>query len=433
MHFTGYPDQAVSLLISPFPDAHQQAAMSNSNPAPRRRLSRPPLIHHTTSFTDHANRPAYTFWSGTDDDLTPPSFSFQVYTTADVALTTRWPKELFSDDGGSWRVDVYEQQPDVWACVEHQRRERQWRNEHPSEGPGKIVERYAEEAAMGGFIIVIDRERWYWQHEGDDGGLEGPLGVWFDVREGERRGILDGGIDGDGMVFEQAEMRVQRMATATNPNHELRIVWMRAGMWDWEDVAASRARQEAEREPETESQPPSVQLVEVQVTASETPSGGIILQTDIPDGDVPTLIYTLYPLFTTTTPLTPAERTSIARRFVAHLATHLPSSSVQLEATPQMSSLTECIAYAATSDTSVGYLTPSGRRFPEYGFGAGTVRMREHENGYARFLVVLDREQWEEEGVCFVWAEPRGEGAEILVGRVGGGMSGVAERLGGLR
>lgn len=396
---------------------------------PRRRQVHRTLTHREVPFTDHANRPACSLWSATeDDDTAPPTFSFQVYTTSGTELKARFPIELFSDDVGAWRIDVYEQLPDVWACIEHQRLERMWRKER-ADGPGKIVGRYGEEAAMGGFIIVIDRPEWYWQNTGDDGRKGGPLGVWFDPREQQERRIVSGGTDIDGMVFEQLEIQVGRMATPSHPNYELYRVWGRAGMWDWEEYEAGRdalaqveaeAEAEAEAETQPETQPPLTRLAQLASARITVSDRSIVLQTD----NDPELVYTVYPIFATTTP---ADLISIARQFAAHLT----SRSVRLEVVLQLPGIGECIAYAATADTYVGYRTTSGRRFPEYGAALGTMQMQQGQSQYKRFLVVLDSAEWErEDGVCFVWVR---ENQGILVGRVGGGMVGVAERLGGVR
>lgn len=326
--------------------------------------------------------------------------------------------ELFPENDGVWSIDVYEELPDLWACVEHQLRERQWRKEHAG-NPRRIVERYHGESAMRGVIVVVDRAEWYWRDASDDGRTDGPLAVWFDTREKQGRRIVGGGIDIGDMVFEQIEMRVERMPTATHPNRDLQRVWAQALKWQPEDGEESQedtyAPMEAEPGTKTESRSPSppMQLADACITTS---GGSIILQTD----DDPELIYTIYPIFAT-----PADRTSIARRF----ATCLRSQSVRLEVAPQFAGIRECIGYAASADTNVGYRSAYGRRFPAYGSSSGTMQMRESPSIYKRFLVVLDNEEWErEDGVCFVWV---GDTGEIIVGRVGRGMRGVAERLRG--
>lgn len=266
------------------------------------------------------------------------------------------------------------------------------------------MERYGEEAAMGGFIVVVDRAEWHWRDAGDDGRRDGPLGVWFDTRQQHGRRIVSGGIDVTGMVFEQLEIRVDRMATASHPNYELQRVWSRAGMGECRADTDTPAQARAES-------PPS--LTTARITAS---GGSTVLQTD----DDPELIYTVCPIFAT------GDLAGIARRFAAHLT----SRSVRLEVVPPLPGIGECVAYAADADRQVGYRTTSGRRFPEYGAAVGTMQMRQGPSAYRGFLVVLDSAEWErEDGVCFVWVrEDRG----ILVGRVGGGMRGVAERLGGV-
>lgn len=440
----------------------------------RRQLSgaRRQISHgHTVSFTDHAGRPAYSLWNGDSPDK--PSFSFQVYTTVDLgneALTTRWPTELFADDGGAWRVDVYEQLTDVWACVEHQKRERRWRKEQQeqSEGelPGRIVERYDDLSERGtstadGFIVVIDRAQWFWRGSDDDGKVGGPLAVWFDTREQAEKRVVQGAIDEENMVFEQVELQIQRMPTATHPNLELKDVWMRAGMWEWEDIEElPRAPPTAEAEAEAQVAPAQLDILAgARVTTSETQSGSIVLQVGFPPSgraDDFTFVYTVYPAFATAAPLTADDRTKIGRSFLAHLTHFLPVSqpgtspeepfqTVRLEVAPQLPSLEHCLAHNASHAQSVGYLSsyaqsPQRRRFPEYGFGATTFQMRDNLSKHERFLVVLDREHWEQEdGVVFVWTEPResevngGRISEVLVGRVGGGMRGVAERLAGIK
>ncbi|KAL0632113.1 hypothetical protein Q9L58_009013 [Maublancomyces gigas] len=376
------------------------------------------IQRHTTPFTDHANRPASTTWHGVDDDDAIPSFSFQVYTTTNVSFTAHSPNELFTDDVGTWRIDVYQQLPDVWSCIEHQRLERQWRRDHPGY-PGKIVEQYDSNAAMGAFIIVIDRVDWYWQGPADDGADGGPLAVWFNPWKHESKRILSGTVDARWMVYEQLEMKVERMCKLSDPNHDLRIVWLGSGMWEWEIIEDDRlAHEEAERGIEREFTPAPPPLVAAHVTFSE---GSINLQT----GGGAELIYIVYPVFST---VTPVDRISIARRFAAHLQ----SASVRIVVAPQLTGIKECVDYAAAANTPVGYYRfPYGRRFPEYGSPAGNNHMWEGVSSNRFFLVVLDLVEWEHgDGVCFVWV---GQGEDIMLARVGGGMRGVAERLGGLR
>lgn len=406
---------------------------NNQQPPPMsRRSARLPYIprspyasgiirRHNIPFTDHTDRPAFSLWSAasfdsriSDDDPVPPTFSFQVYPAPGVSLTERHPGELFLDESEKWRIDVYEQLPNFWACVEHQLRERQWRKEH-SGGPGRIAERYCQDPAMAGFLVFVDRAEWYWRDPRDDGKVEGPLAVWFDTREQHERRIISDSIDVEGMVYEQIEMRVERMSTPSYPNYGLNRVFIEAMRCPSEEPEEPQAGPGAPVGTGTEPQPPSP-IVDLTDACITTDDGSIILQT----GDDPELIYIIYPTFST-----PADRNSIARRFAAHLG----SRSMRLEVTPQLSGIRECIAHAATAEKPAGYRSGYGRRFPEYGYAAGTKAMQQIPSNYKNFLIVLDHDEWErEEGVCFVWV---GKKEEIIVGRVGPSMRGMAGRLKG--
>lgn len=391
-----------------------------SHRSPRPYVPRSPYVsriirRHNIPFTDHADRPAFSIWCAAgDDDPVPPTFSFQVYPAPGVSLTERHPGELFQDDCSKWRIDVYEQLPNLWACVEHQLRERQWRKEH-ADGPGGIAERYGADPAMAGFLVFVDRDEWYWRDSRDDGKMEGPLAVWFDTRKRHERRIISGSIDVKGMVYEQIEMCVERMPTPSHPNHGLNSVFIQARGCPSEDAEEPQAGPGAPVGMGTEPQPPSPTVGPADACVT-TDDGSIILQTD---GD-PELIYTIYPIFST-----PADRNSIAHRFAAHLK----SQNMRLEVTPQLAGIGECIVHAAAEKTPAGYRSAYGRRFPEYGYAAGTMKMQEMPSNYKNFLVVLDHDEWErKEGVCFVWV---GKKDEIMIGRVGGGMKGMAGRLRG--
>lgn len=384
--------------------------MSHRSPYVPRTIRR-----HNIPFTDHADRPASSLWyAAGDDDPIPPAFSFQVYPAPGVSLTERHPGELFQDDCSKWRIDVYEQLPNLWACVEHQLCERQWREEHAG-GPGRIAKRYCAEPTMAGFLVFVDRAEWYWRDSRDDGKIEGPLAVWFDTRKQHERRIISGSINVEGMVYEQIEMRVERMPTPSHPNHGLNSVFIQARGCPSEDVEEPQAGPGAPVGTGAEPQPPSPTVDPLDACIT-TDDGSIIVQSD---GD-PELIYTIYPIFST-----PVDRNSIARRFAAHLG----SRNMRLEVTPQLVGIRECIAYAATAETPTGYRSAYGWRFPEYGYAAGAMGMQEIPSKYKNFLIVLDNDEWEqEEGVCFVWV---GKKEEIMIGRVGGGMKGMAGRLRG--
>lgn len=338
--------------------------------------------------------------------------------------------ELGTSDGGAWRLDVYQQLPDVWACMEHQRLERQWRKDH-HRNLGKIVDQYGRDEAMGAFIIVIDRDDWCFRESSDSGTFHGPLGVWFNPWVQKRKRILSCTMNLDWTVYEQLEVELDRMQTQSHPSNDLRGVWLASGMWEWDDVEDDRpadaeqdrdAEQDldAEQDPDTPvvSTSPPPQLASACITVSG-------MSINLRTAKDPELIYILYPVFTT---ITPVDRISIAQRF----ASHLPSPSVRLVVAPQFKGIQECIAYAAAVNIVVGYnRSQYGRRFPEYGYAAGSYQMREGHSSNRLFLVLLDLVEWEDgNGVCFLWV---GKDDKIMLGRVCGGMRGVAERLGGIR
>jgi len=135
---------------------------------------------------------------------------------------------------------------------------------------------------------------------------------------------------------------------------------------------------------------------------------------------------------------------SLARRFTGALLSHLPSPSPSFAFTFYgfLPNITSIISHRQLIGTAtpgeVGYLTPDNERriYPHYGLeAAGAVYLEEME--YRNFLVVIDKENWEDQGVCFLWegrkeqemnlyrvrAEDemgRGEGLEWLAGRLSG-------------
>lgn len=377
-----------------------------------------PIRVVATAFPDHAGRPAFCYFHNTDGP-TPPRFSFQVYIIGDISVPNPFVG-LASDCGGAWRLDVYEPQPDIWACIEHQRLERKWRKWHDG-FPGKIPKHYTDQVAMAAHIVVIDRPDWYWQNNDDDNTYHGPLEVSFNPWDEEEKRIMVDGTNPDWAMNEQIELQVERMRTPSFPNRTLKRLC--ADSYTWFDESFEFGESEAEAKPEikikiateAESYSPPAPLIGARITLSGL---GVDLQT----GGDPELVYVVYPQFATTTPV---DLTRIAHRFAAHLK----SPSVRVVVAPQLAGMRECVAYAAASNIRVGYVrSPYGRRFPEYAAGPGSYRMQNPVCGKKLFLILLDRVEWErEDGVCFLWI---GEGDKILLGRVAGGMGRVAARLG---
>jgi hypothetical protein len=433
--------------------------------------ARRPIISNTVvPFTDHAGRPAHSFWRG--GEASQPSFSFQVYVTVDLGeggetLIARFPRELFADDSALWRLDVYEPEEDVWACIEHQVKERQWRGtQHVDSatagapGDRKIVDSYTNPKDVGTvaakcLVIVIDRQDWYWKDNSDDVKQGGPLAVRFDPRPLAERVILPGTLDEGEIIHEQTELQVQRMNTASAPNLELENIWSQSIR------ATASAQQDEGPSSTTSTEPPPATspddiLASEQLSTFTTQTGNLGIQTQLPaSGEIQdfTLIYTIYPLFTTLTSLSTDDRLATLRSFLAQLAlserTKPTPSTIRLEIAPQFSSHNEILAHytASLQQQDVGYLSPYSqsphrRRFPEYLRAATTMHMREGLSVHKRFLVVLDREDWQtrgKDGVSFMWMEPREPDSpyhrrqpEIIVARVAGGIGVVARILGGL-
>lgn len=378
-------------------------------------IGRPPSRAVATAFTDHAGRPAFCHFHNTDDPA-PPRYSFQVYSINGISVPDPFVG-LASDCGGAWRLDVYEPQPDIWACIEHQRLERQWRKWH-SGFPGKIKKHYTEEVAMAAYIVVIDRPDWYWQDNDDDNTYHGPLEVSFNPWDEQQKRLMVG-THPEEVIHEQIELQVARMRTPSFPNYELKRYCVDSYTWGDEYFESGESEAEAEPEIEIATEAESYSAPAPLIGARITLSGlGVDLQTG---GGDPELVYVVYPQFATTTPV---DLTRLAHRFAAHLK----SPSVRVVVAPQLAGMRECVAYAAASNICVGYArsprSPYGRRFPQYTTQPGMYRMWN-----PLFLILLDRVEWErEDGVCFLWI---GQRDKILLGRVTGGMGAVAARLGG--
>ena len=153
-----------------------------------------------------------------------PKFSFQIYSTVDLGPDSplhRYPRGMFKEDVGAWRLDVYSPLPDVAMCIEHQKRGIVFR--HAQVGSmgwaGPIVENhdsYNIKTIMHGFIIVIDFVNW------NQSGGRGPLFVHFDTRSLDQRIIEEGPTDG------QIELRIDREVPTLS--HGMSMVWANAGL-----------------------------------------------------------------------------------------------------------------------------------------------------------------------------------------------------------
>lgn len=185
----------------------------------------------------------------------------------------------------------------------------------------------------------------------------------------------------------------------------------------------------------------NVDLVVEELATTDGVSG--LRVTSSQAGQKKDLIYEFYAIFQ---PSSPSEFSleSLARRFTTSLVVHLhkPSSSFAFTFYGLLPDICSAVAHHQLIHTAVasevGYhLAQQDRRiYPHYGIEAGgAVYIEEME--YKNFSVVIDKEDWADEGVCFLW-EGRKEQPENLfckregdtMGR-GKGMEWLARRLGG--
>lgn len=327
-------------------------------------------IERTTSPSiDHAGRPALSFWYGP----VRPGFSFQVYTTVDLdedGFKDRFPQELFPDRGERYRVDVYEQQKDVFACMTHQRYERNYRVQHPESGP--ISKEYrlgtSDDDMMiaGCFIIVIDILGWNGEAGVIQPGLlgppRGPLYVRFDVRPHERRvfnvvNTRQDLVEGEDPVFEQLELRIERRHRMQGYANDLQIeigpsdsTWI--GPDVTEEVSVNQTGDEVSQQ-----------------TLEHTTSMVLTRPHELRPQQQYDLFYRVYLL----APIT--DMATTAQAFFDRLLTHLDDNiSVHVEMFGLLPNIATVLAHNEThmlKNQSIGYLgknniKPWLRRFPEH-------------------------------------------------------------------
>lgn len=411
---------------------------------------RPVKEWHSTISHDHQGRPVQSIWKG-DDSAKPPRFSWQVYSTITnlnddfIDITTFLGGLEIAEYEAVF--DIYAPLPSTYACIAHQKLERQHRKNRSllvNQSPDTAIkpECYGREHYLGGFIIVIDTPEWK-----TEGG--GPLFASFDIRPA-KLAVVEPGLNAeDAGIFEQVEMRLTRQRQPHNLGLDLKTVWIESGGYDWE-LCDAEVLEKLSASPEARLLPhASGNMLALEdnflVQSSDHNSG--LHQLQITSGaatnTAANMTYSIY--------ITPTAQTSefnleeTARFFTEAIVSHLPTPtpSISFQFFDPLPDIGSCIShhYSHTRHCP-GYQHPGSkkRRYPLHGIDAAGAEYVEEPN-YRTFLVVLDKVNGplDEEGVLFVWDDlkPQPEdlllqlNTEALAGRLPD-LKTVAERLAGL-
>ena len=391
-------------------------------------------------FHDHQGRPFRSIWEG--DSAKRPKFSWQVYLTSNVDED---PADVATFLGGleiaeyEATFDIYAPLPSTYACIAHQKLERQHRKSNPLDQSQFITipECYDSDLHLGGFIIVVDTPEW--KSEG-----YGPVFATFDVRPATLAVVEPGFDSEDEGIFERIELRLRRQRQPEHVGLDLRTVWMGSGGYDWEKCNAE-ALEKLSASPEARSIDNSstnwTSREDLVIQSSDYDSD--IRQVQVKSGadkDTANMTYCIYSIFPN------AQNSEIsleetARSFTAAIGSQLLSlnPSVSFEFFGPLPDIGSCISHNHNHvPSSTGYLFPGSdkRRYPQHAVEAAAAAHSE-EPTYRTFLVVLDKVDWAlNDGVLFVWDDLRQDlrlrrNTEALVGRLPG-LKTVAGRLAGL-
>ena len=408
---------------------------------------------HSTMSHDHQGRPFQSLWYGADS-AKQPRFSWQVYsTTTDL---TDDPIDIATFLGGlrifeyEATFDIYAPLHSTYACIEHQKMERQHRKNrnHLVEQPHAITtipDCYGHSLELGGFIIVIDTTEW--KSEG-----RGPLFASFDIRPASLA-VVDHDLNAaNAGIFEQIEMSLRRQRQPHNLGKDLFFLSVASGGDDWEEHDAE-VLEKLSASPEARSvlypSGNSLGLGEYFLVQSSQHDSGlhqVEITTETAEETATHMTYSIYTIFQIAQPSRyTLEET--ARSFTAAIVSHLPTPipSVSFQFFGPLPDIGSCVSHHHShTPHSTGYLYPGSekRRYPEHGKGAlGAAYVHVEEPEHRTFLVVLDKADWvhDEEGVLFVWDDLRPQpenllwqiNEEAMVGRLPG-LKTVAERLAGL-
>lgn len=414
---------------------------------------RPKKEWYSTISHDHQGRPFQSIWKG-DDSAKPPRFSWQVYSTTATTNLNDDYIGIATFLGGLEIAEyeaafaIYAPLPSTYACIAHQKLERQHRK-NPSllvdQSPDTAIkpECYGREHHLGGFIIVIDTSEWK-----TEGG--GPLFASFDIRPA-KLAVVEPGLNAeDAGIFEQIEMRLIRQRQPHNLGLNLKTVWMESGGYDWEVCDAEVLEKlPASPDPGSRHYPSGNMLLledDFLVQSSNHNSG--LRQVQISYGAATeTAANMTYSIYITI----PNAQTSefnleeTAQFFTAAIISYLPTPapSISFQFFGSLPDIGSCISHHSSHiHRSPGYQFPGSnkRRYPLHGIDAAGAEYVEEPN-YRTFLVVLDKENGplDDEGVLFVWDDlkPQPEdlllqlNTEALAGRLPD-LRTVAERLAGL-
>lgn len=441
------------------------------------------LTDRRLSFKDHAGREALCLWEKSEDEPVtskPPYWSFQLYTTSEQVhadLSQRWPQELFMDFYPSnWRIDVYEPQPSIWACIEHQRKEREYRRTlgttvtGDDKPPGIILKSYANREksptlVANAMILVIDNIDWVSQ-PGEPDNLPGPLLVRFldaearEIDETTLKAFADDQYE-EYTTKEQEEFEITRLPKADWPNRDL--YELERGVYDAEEERKAEEGNDHDDDdiPETiEHTPPqrkeraigtlpiSSDVQGEANTASFIRGGGNedVLMEYIPSHSDESGVDISYMICQTSASQTSESIEEISVRLLAQILAGLNIINtgvkrIELEITKPYKDLLDVLEHFSSIpiDRDIGYLnenTGKERQFPRHNFTADNLRAWKVGSSHKQFLIVLDKQDWENEGVLFVWNEAIEQQKIrenlVVASRIHGGLKFIVQRLAGI-
>ena len=290
----------------------------------------PELEWHSTMSHDHQGRPFQSVWYGPDSS-NHPRFSWPVYFTA-TGLNDD-PVGIATSLGGLEIAEyeatfpIYAPLHSTYACIEHQKMERQHRKERNQllEQPYAVTtipECYGQSLELGGFIIIIDTSEW--KSEG-----RGPILASFDIRP-LTLAVVNPGLNAeDAGIFEQIEMSLRRQRQPHNLGHDLFFLSVASGGYDWEECDAEALdKLSASPEPRSVVYPSgnSLGLEEnFAVQSFEHDSGLHQVQITTGTGEETStdMIYSIYAIFQNAQP-SEHSLEETARSFTAAIVSHLP-------------------------------------------------------------------------------------------------------------
>jgi hypothetical protein len=402
-------------------------------------------------FLDHEGKQATRLRSYMSDPDAPDEaneqksvFVFQIYHTLPLEgdirnLVKYFGNDTISDGRSSPTWEIYDVQPDVFACVEHQRREIAHRKQSsptsasPSPLIPKVVRDPFSDRRRYGFLILVDSDSYR------DGvpptklvDPSGPLWVHFDRRFPQKSTVdnlsrledepsmaksVGVSLEEIEVLPEKLEMVAQRIQNTSVMTNTLSSMYdmskLEDGSWDY-GLVEDEGQPPNQTETETLSQQTPESSLQQDLELSSGP-GDAVHVTSKSHSAEPDLRYIIYAPF-----LHPAHTSNtlenVAKTFSSSLISHLPSGltihlEFQIPPSPTLSTIISQHRSLLTSrpDFTIGALhTIQGQSQQRYYpcTRNESQALFPPKERYETFAVVLDKENfWEEQGVLFVMTD----------------------------